>query len=89
MSWSQRIWHESRTSVSPAALKALLLGDRHPRRLPVDELDAAGRAPRVAAAGVQDVHVGVLLDRQHQALVCGDLERPVSFDGELWHPDIV
>ena len=45
-----------------------LLGLRHPLRLAADELDSAGRAARVAAAGVQDIDMGILLDRKHEAL---------------------
>ena len=70
MSWSQTIWQDSRTPVTPLAVSTWRSATRHPRRLAFDELDAAGRAARVAAARVQDVDVGILLDRQHQALAC-------------------
>ena len=46
----------------------LPLGDGHARRLALDELDAAGRAARVAAARVQHVDVRILLDGQHETL---------------------
>ncbi len=59
--------------------------DRHPRGLSVDELDAARRAAGVAAAGVQDVHMCILLDREHEALAVLDVNRSESFDRQLRH----
>jgi hypothetical protein len=40
----------------------------HARRFSVDELNPTGRASGVAAAGVQHIDAGVLLDRQHETL---------------------
>ena len=89
MSWSHRIWHDSRTPVRPRAVEPLLFGIRVLGRLSGDELDPAGRAAGVAAAGVQDVHVGILLDRQDQPLVIRHVERSISFNRQLGHPTIV
>jgi hypothetical protein len=66
----------------------VLLGDRHPIRLPLDELDAAGRAPGVAAAGVQDVHAGVLLDGEHEPLAGVHVHRSVTFDRQPGHAQV-
>ena len=52
----------------------LLLGDGHSLGFALDELDAAGRAAGVAAAGMEDVDPGVLLDRQHQPLAVLDFD---------------
>jgi hypothetical protein len=57
------------------------LGDSMALRLPLDELDAAGCAPRIPTAGVQDIDMSILLDRQHEPLLVRHFERSVSFDG--------
>ena len=69
------IWQDSRTPVDAARGEHLLLGSGHAWRFAVDELDAAGRAPRVAAARMQHVDPGILLDRQHQPLSLPRLRR--------------
>jgi hypothetical protein len=58
---------------------------RAPFRLSSNELDAACRAPRLSAAGVQLVHVRVFLEREHEALSFRDLKRSEIFDRKLWH----
>ena len=63
----------------------LFFGHGHRLGFALDELDAAGRASRVAAAGVQDVDARVLLDRQHQPLAVLDVHRTETFDCELGH----
>jgi hypothetical protein len=69
--------------------QALLLGQRHAGGLAVDELDAAGGAAGIAPAGVQDVYLSVLLDRQHQPLIFRNVYRCISLDCECGHPGIV
>src|SRR5262249_41946013 len=54
--------------------QSLLFGFAHRRGVAGEDLDAAGRAPRVAAATVEDVDPGIL-DRQDQLLPRLDLER--------------
>src|SRR5579883_1978181 len=53
--------------------QALLFGFAHRRGVAGEDLDAAGRAPRVAAATVEDVNPGIH-DRQDQFLPRVDLE---------------
>ena len=60
-------------------------GDGHPIGLAFDEFDTAGRAARVAAAGMQDVDPRILFDREHQPLACFYLDTGKSFNGQLWH----
>src|SRR5262245_39749474 len=52
----------------------LLFGLGHLVRFARDELDAAGGAAGVAAAGVQLIDAGLVLQRQHQPLVGRHLE---------------
>ena len=87
MSWSHRIWQDSRTPCSPLNAEPLALGDGVPRGLAVDELDTARRAPRVAAARVQDVDAGVLLDGEHQALAFRHGDTSVAFHCQYWHAE--
>ena len=61
------------------------LGQRHARRFAADELDAARRAAGIAAAGVENVNVGVLLDREHQPLAGLDINSGKPFNGQLGH----
>src|SRR5690606_7373448 len=68
-----------------AALEDLGLGLRHPLGLTRDELHAARRAARVAAAGVQLIDARVLLEREDEALSVGHAERAHSFDSQLGH----
>ena len=65
------------------------LGNRHHLRLSTDELDAAGRAPGVTAARVQDVDTGVLLDRTDEPLSRFDLDARKSLDRQLWHRPVI
>ena len=69
--------------------EAFLLGRRVLLRFSGDELDTARRAARVAAAGMEDVHVRVLLDGEHEPLALRHIEYSVPFYGQLWHPGIV
>lgn len=61
------------------------LGNGVSGRLAFDELDTARRASRIAAAGVQHVNRGILLDRQYEALPHRNIERSVSFDSQFRH----
>ena len=86
MSWSQRIWQLSRTVPEQAAgLEHVLLGDRHLVRLAGDELDPTGGAPGVAAAGVELVDLGVVLEGQDQALVGRHVKRADPVHRQLRH----
>src|SRR6185436_5614999 len=62
-----------------------LLRQRHARRLAADELDAARRAARVAAAGVQHINLGILLDREYQSFAGLDIHSGKPFNGQLRH----
>ena len=69
MSWSQAIWQLSR---KPGVVRAAggqhgLLGFGHLLRFAGDELDPAGRAAGVAAAGVQLVDAGLVAQGQTRA----------------------
>jgi hypothetical protein len=46
----------------------LLFSQRHAIGFSADELDAAGRASRVAAARMKDVDTDVLFNREYEAL---------------------
>ena len=85
MSWSQTIWQDSRTPVDALRGEHVAFGHGHLRGLALDELDAAGRAAGVAATRVQDVHLGVLLDREHQALALFDFNGSEPFNSQLRH----
>jgi len=63
----------------------LALGNGHSRGLSVDEFDSARRAPRIAAARVQDVDFCILLDRQHQAFAILDIKCSEIFNRQLGH----
>jgi ribosome-associated protein len=65
--------------------EALFLRSRHARGLPLDELHAARRASRVAAARVQNIDTRVLFDREHQALLRGDFKRSISINRQCGH----
>ena len=54
-------------------------------RFSLDELDTARRASRVAAAGMQDVHVGILLDGKHEPLAVLNIHRSKSLNCQLRH----
>ena len=69
--------------------ETLFLGLGHLLGLAVDELDAAGGAAGEAAASVQDVDVGILLDRQHQPAIRTHVDRSRSFNRQIWHPTIL
>jgi hypothetical protein len=51
----------------------------------VYEFDAAGGASGVTATRMQDIHAGIVLNREYEALSVWDLDRPVSFNRQLWH----
>ena len=61
------------------------LGDGHPLGFPLDEFDAAGRAPGIAPAGVQDIHPSILLNGQHETLPIGNVKRAKTFNGQSRH----
>ena len=52
-------------------------------------LHVAGRAPRVAAASVEDVDLGVLFDGKHEPLAGFHVNRRVSFYSESGHSVII
>src|SRR5438309_1107400 len=56
-----------------------------PVGLTADELDAAGGAACVTAAGVQLVDFGLVLEGEHQALALGDVEVARPFNGQFRH----
>jgi hypothetical protein len=57
--------------------------------LTLDELDPAGGAFGKSATRVQDVDLGVLLDRLHQPFAGRHLERSISLDRKFRHGIIV
>ena len=63
----------------------VLLGVGHLVGLAGDELDAAGGAAGVAAAGVELIDLGLVLQRQDQPLAVRHLERADAFHGQLRH----
>jgi hypothetical protein len=69
----------------PLRSKNLALGRRPARWLSFDELDAAGGAPRVAAARVQDIDARILLDRQDESFAIVDVNRSESFNRQFRH----
>ena len=77
------------TRQSDAAQAALreprLFGRGHLAGLAADELDAAGGAPRVATAGVEDVYARVLLDREDEPLSLLHINRVEPFDSQIRH----
>ena len=64
-------------------------GDGHPLGFAGHKLDPAGGAARVAAAGVELVHMGLVFQGQDQALVQRDLELSDSFDRQARHDCIL
>ena len=64
-------------------------GGRLLRRLVLDELHAARGASGVSAACMQDVDLGVLFNGQDESLAVGHVERPVSFNSQCRHTDIL
>jgi hypothetical protein len=58
-----------------------LLGDRHSVGLTVEKLDAACRASRVPAAGVQLVDSHILFQGQDQSFALGHFVLAHVFDG--------
>jgi hypothetical protein len=54
-------------------------------RLSVYEFNAAGCAAGIAATGVQDIHAGLVLNREYEPLSFGDLDRPEPFNCQIWH----
>lgn len=72
-------------SGEPSGGQTIALGDGVSRRLTLNELDTTCRAARVAAAGVQHVYFGVLLERQHETLTIWNIERSVPFNGQFRH----
>src|SRR5688500_3041131 len=65
----------------------VLLGLRHLRRLAFDELHAAGRAPRVAAAGVELVDPCFLAEGVDPSLALRHVDSPDIFTGTFRHKD--
>jgi hypothetical protein len=61
-----------------------LLGLCALRRLATDELHTARRATRTAAARMQLVDPGILLERQDESFVVRDYESPDAFNGQIW-----
>src|SRR5262249_11548927 len=72
-----------------ARIQHMLLGRGHHRRLPRNELDAARRAARVAAAGVGLVYLHVLFEGENHSLSLLDFDRWVSFDRQFGHPEMI
>src|SRR6185312_10223970 len=60
----------------------------HLLRLAREEFDPAGGAAGVAAAGMELIDLGFVLQRQHQALALGHLELPDSLDSQLRHDNL-
>ena len=56
---------------------------RHVRRLSLDELDAARRAPGKSAAGVENVDVRILLDGEDHPLLSWNIECSVPFNRQF------
>ena len=61
-----------------AAFEGGDFGLRLPLRLAGDELDAAGRAARVAAARMELIDAGILFEGEHQSLVSGTSNSPTD-----------
>src|SRR5918998_6885629 len=61
-----------------AAFEDLALRLRHPLGLAFEILDAAGGAPGVRTAAVQDIHSSIFLNRQHQPLILRNVECPYA-----------
>jgi len=55
------------------------------RWLSVYEFNAAGRAPRIAAACVQNIDAGLVLNRKYEPLSFRDLESPEPLNRQIWH----
>ncbi|HUR36017.1 MAG TPA: hypothetical protein VM032_19575 [Vicinamibacterales bacterium] len=73
-----------------ASGQTLLFGGGVRHRLAFDELDTARRAAGISAAGVQDIHVQIVLNRENEPLSIWDLNRPEPFHSQFWHtPTIV
>jgi len=73
---------EAQTGLRKAASdEDIFLRLRHPLRLAADELDAAGGAASVAAAGVELIDLGFILQGEDEALVIRDLDRRLTFNG--------
>jgi hypothetical protein len=68
-----------------AGLQHVAFGDRHLARLAGDELDAAGRAAGIAAAGVELINSRILDQGQYEALGGWNFESTDAFDRELGH----
>src|SRR5215212_3696287 len=63
-----------------ALLEHFELGPGHLLGLAFEVLDSTGSAPGVGAAAVQDVYARILLDRQDQPLVLGNVESSYTLD---------
>src|SRR6185436_17675189 len=50
-----------------------------------DEFHAAGRAPGLAATGMQLIDSRVLFQREHEPLAKFHIERTFTLNGQLWH----
>jgi hypothetical protein len=62
-----------------------LLGRGHGRRLSNDELEPAGGAPGVSAAGVELIDFRLVFQCQNQPLPPGHVDRSHSLDRKLRH----
>jgi four helix bundle protein len=62
-----------------------LFSNRHSIRFAADELNAAGCAAGIAAAGMQDVHAGILFNRKHEALAIFNVNGSKAFHGQHRH----
>ena len=84
MSWSQRIWHDRRTPVAlfRGQRGRLGLGDASPARPSMNSTRQVVQRARPPQR-VQLIDAGVLLEREHQALVERDFERTNIFNGQL------
>jgi len=63
----------------------IALGDGHAIGLAVDELDAAGGAASVAAAGVKLIDAGILFEGEDEPLTLRYFELANAFDCKLGH----
>ena len=72
-------------AAEPFRRQHVALGDGHLVGLAFDELDAAGGAAGVAAARMQLIDAGILLEREHQAFVVFYSNGWESFDRQNWH----
>ena len=76
----QSLTREPDLAEEVALLEHFELGPGHHVGLAFEVLYTAGSAPGVGAATVQDIYTRILLDRQDQPLVLGNVERPDARD---------